>query len=49
MLELLKKLFETESLNRRGQIIRIQQLQRKISYQIADLTFTKVSSQGMNV
>lgn len=42
MLELLKKLSETESLNRRGQIIKIQQQQqqqRKMRSQIADLTF----------
>lgn len=44
MLELLKKLSETESLNRRVQIITIQQQQRKRSYQIADLTFTMANS-----
>lgn len=45
MLELLKKLSETESLNRRGQIIKIQQQQRKMRYQITDLTFTNGNSQ----
>lgn len=45
MLELLKKLSEAESLNRRGQIIAMKQQQRKISYQIADLTSTMANSQ----
>lgn len=44
MLELLKKLSETESLNRRVQILTIQEQQRKRSYQIADLTFTTANS-----
>lgn len=45
MLELLKKLSETESLNRRVQILMKQQQQRKRSYQITDLTFTKANRQ----
>lgn len=42
---ILKKLSEIESLNRRGQIIKIQQQQRKRRYQIADLTFNNGNSQ----
>lgn len=44
VLELLKKLSETESLNKRGQIIKIQQQQRKMGYQIAELTFTNTNT-----